>query len=270
MAIGRRLLAPVVELRENETRHRAHDVRLLVSRDDGVQHRPADHALAVHQLARRRQPALRPAGRRSSSSASSCRATAGSAGCCPGRWVVPVTQAAMVGAAGVLLDRLPDRAGHRSTSRFYLFGQILRDSAHQPVLDAGQHHLRPAPGEAPLRVHRRRREPRRRRGRRITSQFVARDRQRQPDAGERRGPRPVRDLSCRSLRGTRSDDLAGLEQAGKEEGVSSGEAIQMLRRSRHLQIIAVVIAMTSIGAGLIDQQLNMATQAAKGREGRTP
>ena len=41
----------------------------------------------------------------------------------------------------------------------------------------------------------------------------------------------------------------------------------MLRRSRHLQVIAVVIAMTSIGAGLIDQQLSMATEAAKGSEG---
>ena len=41
----------------------------------------------------------------------------------------------------------------------------LRDSAHQPVLDAGQHHLRPAPGEAAVRVHRRRCEPRRHRRR---------------------------------------------------------------------------------------------------------
>src|SRR4051794_841737 len=64
-----------------------------------------------------------------------------------------------------------------------------------------------------------------------------------------------------------STDLAGLKQAGKEEGVSSGEALQMLRRSRHLQIIALVIAMTSIGAGLIDQQLSMATEAAKGSQG---
>ena len=69
------------------------------------------------------------------------------------------------------------------------------------------------------------------------------------------------------VRHARSEDLAGLEQAGKEEGVSSGEAIQMLRRSRHLQIIAAVIAMTSIGAGLIDQQLSMATEAAKGAQG---
>jgi AAA family ATP:ADP antiporter len=69
------------------------------------------------------------------------------------------------------------------------------------------------------------------------------------------------------LRTTRAEDLGGLEQAGKEEGVGGGEAIQMLRRSRHLQIIAIVIAMTSIGAGLIDQQLSMATEAAKGAEG---
>jgi ATP:ADP antiporter, AAA family len=69
------------------------------------------------------------------------------------------------------------------------------------------------------------------------------------------------------VRQSRNTDLAGLEQAGKEEGVSSGEAIQMLRRSRHLQVIAAVIAMTSIGAGLIDQQLSMATEAAKGSQG---
>ena len=69
------------------------------------------------------------------------------------------------------------------------------------------------------------------------------------------------------VRHARSEDLAGLEQAGKEKGVSRGEAMQMLRSSRHLQIIALVIAMTSIGAGLIDQQLNMATEAAKGAQG---
>ena len=69
------------------------------------------------------------------------------------------------------------------------------------------------------------------------------------------------------VRHARSTDLAGLEEAGKEKGVSSGEAMQMLRRSRHLQIIALVIAMTSIGAGLIDQQLSMATEAAKGGAG---
>ena len=69
------------------------------------------------------------------------------------------------------------------------------------------------------------------------------------------------------VRQSRSTDLAGLKEAGKEEGVSSGEAIQMLRRSPHLQVIAAVIAMTSIGAGLIDQQLSMATEAAKGSQG---
>jgi ATP:ADP antiporter, AAA family len=68
------------------------------------------------------------------------------------------------------------------------------------------------------------------------------------------------------VRNTRNEDLSGVEQAGKEEGVSGGEALQLLRRSPHLQIIAAVIAMTSIGAGLIDQQLSMATEAAKGRE----
>jgi ATP:ADP antiporter, AAA family len=53
--------------------------------------------------------------------------------------------------------------------------------------------------------------------------------------------------------------------AGKEEkGVSLAEAFQLLRSSRHLQIIALVISFASIGAAIIEQQLNMAAQAAKG------
>jgi ATP:ADP antiporter, AAA family len=69
------------------------------------------------------------------------------------------------------------------------------------------------------------------------------------------------------VRQTTSDELAGIERAGKEEGVGGGQALRMLRQSRHLQIIALVIALTSIGAGLIDQQLNMATEEAKGDQG---
>ncbi len=50
-----------------------------------------------------------------------------------------------------------------------------------------------------------------------------------------------------------------------EKGVGAWEAIRLLRGSRHLQIIALVIMFAAIGAQLIDQQLNMAAQAAKGR-----
>jgi len=53
--------------------------------------------------------------------------------------------------------------------------------------------------------------------------------------------------------------------AGKQEkGVSAAEAFQLLRRSPHLQIIALVIGFASIGAAIIEQQLNMAAAAAKG------
>jgi AAA family ATP:ADP antiporter len=53
--------------------------------------------------------------------------------------------------------------------------------------------------------------------------------------------------------------------AGKEEkGVSAAEAFQLLRSSKHLQIIALVIAFASIGAAIIEQQLNMAAAATKG------
>ena len=53
-------------------------------------------------------------------------------------------------------------------------------------------------------------------------------------------------------------------QTGEEEGVSSGEAIQLLGSSRHLQVIALVIAFAAVGAAIIEQQLNMATAEAKG------
>jgi ATP/ADP translocase/HEAT repeat protein/CRP-like cAMP-binding protein len=54
-------------------------------------------------------------------------------------------------------------------------------------------------------------------------------------------------------------------KTGEEEGVGGGEALTLLRSSRHLQIIALVITFAAIGAAIIEQQLNMATAEAKGR-----
>ena len=49
-----------------------------------------------------------------------------------------------------------------------------------------------------------------------------------------------------------------------EKGVSALEAFELLRQSKHLQIIALVISFAAVGAAIIEQQLNMAAQAAKG------
>jgi AAA family ATP:ADP antiporter len=51
-----------------------------------------------------------------------------------------------------------------------------------------------------------------------------------------------------------------------ERGVGGGEAIRLLRSSRHLQVIALVIGFAAIGASIIDQQLNMAAESVKGAE----
>jgi len=59
--------------------------------------------------------------------------------------------------------------------------------------------------------------------------------------------------------------LSGIAKAGEEKGVSGAEALRMLRESKHLQIISLVIAFGAIGAYLIEQQLNMAAEAFKGR-----
>jgi ATP/ADP translocase/CRP-like cAMP-binding protein/HEAT repeat protein len=65
------------------------------------------------------------------------------------------------------------------------------------------------------------------------------------------------------LRREKQAGKADYTKTGEEEGVSGGEAIKLLRESRHLQIIAMVIAFAAIGAAIIEQQLNMATAEQK-------
>ena len=61
-------------------------------------------------------------------------------------------------------------------------------------------------------------------------------------------------------------DVPGAE----EKGMSPREAIALLISSKHFQIIALVISFAAIGAGIIEQQLNMAVeQAIPGKDART-
>ena len=53
----------------------------------------------------------------------------------------------------------------------------------------------------------------------------------------------------------------------EERGVGGGEAIRLLRRSRHLQVISAVIGFAAIGAVIIEMQLNLAAEAVKGAGG---
>lgn len=66
------------------------------------------------------------------------------------------------------------------------------------------------------------------------------------------------------LKRERAAGTSDATKTGEEEGVSSGEAIQLLGSSRHLQVIALVIAFAAVGAAIIEQQLNMAAAEAKG------
>jgi AAA family ATP:ADP antiporter len=59
--------------------------------------------------------------------------------------------------------------------------------------------------------------------------------------------------------------IKGSLTGGEDEGVSSSEALKLLRDSKHLQTIALIIAFAAIGAAIVEQQLNMATEAAKGQ-----
>jgi ATP/ADP translocase/HEAT repeat protein/CRP-like cAMP-binding protein len=51
-----------------------------------------------------------------------------------------------------------------------------------------------------------------------------------------------------------------------QEGVGGKEALRLLRESRHLQLISLVIGFSAVGATVIEQQLNMAVEAFKGRD----
>jgi AAA family ATP:ADP antiporter len=60
-------------------------------------------------------------------------------------------------------------------------------------------------------------------------------------------------------------DLGAAATGGAEEkGVSSTEALKLLKNSRHLQTICLIIGFAAIGAAIIEQQLNMATETSKG------
>ena len=49
----------------------------------------------------------------------------------------------------------------------------------------------------------------------------------------------------------------------RKQGVGARKAIELLRGSKHLRLIAIVISFGAIGAAVIDQQLNMATEVYK-------
>jgi AAA family ATP:ADP antiporter len=53
--------------------------------------------------------------------------------------------------------------------------------------------------------------------------------------------------------------------AEEERGVGGREAIRLLFESRQLQVLALVIGFAAAGAAVVEQQLNMAAEATKGR-----
>ena len=69
------------------------------------------------------------------------------------------------------------------------------------------------------------------------------------------------------VRGARGAALAGVASTGAQEGVGGLAALRMLRESRHLQLIALIIGFAAVGAGLLDQQLNMAVEESAGSGG---
>ncbi len=66
------------------------------------------------------------------------------------------------------------------------------------------------------------------------------------------------------VRREKSAGTSDASKTGEEEGVSGGEAIRLLRSSRHLQIISLVIAFGAMASNIVDQQVSMAVAEFKG------
>ena len=75
----------------------------------------------------------------------------------PRRWALPITQGLMAVAMLGFWFLFQDRR-RLGLGRVLRVGRAARHPADQPVLDAGQRHLRSAPGQAAVRLRRRRRD----------------------------------------------------------------------------------------------------------------
>ncbi len=62
-------------------------------------------------------------------------------------------------------------------------------------------------------------------------------------------------------------DPARLAAFEAQDGVGPRQALSLLRESAQLQVIALIIAFAAVGAGLLEQQLNMAVEEQSGGEG---
>ena len=244
-------------------RHARPDVRLLVPRDDGVQHPQADHALAVHlQLGADNIPYIPLVA--AVAIGVIMQGYSRAAGLMPPRWVIPIAQGAMAGL--LVMFWFLFQTGHWMVAAgFYLFGLIMGIllisqfwTLANEIYDARQAKrlfgfigagasLGGIVGSSLLT-------------------FVDQDvRHQQPAARERRRCSASPRCSSSSVEARSPVQLAGIATAGEEKGVGGSEALRMLRESKHLQVIALVIAFGAIGAYLIEQQLNMAAEAFKGR-----
>jgi AAA family ATP:ADP antiporter len=70
------------------------------------------------------------------------------------------------------------------------------------------------------------------------------------------------------VRREKSAGTSDASKTGEEESVSGGEALRLLRSSRQLQIISLVIAFGAMASNIVDQQVSMAVAEFKGAAGK--
>ena len=164
----------------------------------------------------------------------------------PRRGHCPSPRAGDGGRDASVLGALPDGAAWVSVA-FYLWGLIL-GIAHQPVLDAGKRHLRSAAGEASLRLHRRRSACS------AAASGAGYHRAIIEEVGADQSAALVSAVrSCMCLprhrrHRPRRGNSRRRERRGRRRGARRrlARAFELLRESKHLQIIALVIGFAAL------------------------
>ena len=188
----------------------------------------------------------------------------------PRKWVIPLSQAALVGI--LVLFWVLFQTGQQWVSVGVLPpGAYFRHSPRQPVLDAGQRRLRRATGQAAVRVHRRWNGPRRDDGRGHYGAHRRARRHEHAAAVQRGHPGALhlhRDGGAQTRRRGAGQPDASAPRRSRARARARRSSCFSARRQ--MQLIAVIITMGALGAAILDQQLNMATEAFRGGAGPIP
>ena len=183
----------------------------------------------------------------------------------PRKWVIPVAQVGIAGLLLVFWFLFQTKAEWVSVG-FYFLGLIMGILLISQFWTLANEIYDPRQAKRVFGFIGGGVEPRRGDRVLVLTSLVVDHRPDEPAAGQRRHPASSAPfIVVAILRRESNVELEGVVETGEEGGVPWTEAFLLLKSSKHLQIIAMVIGFAAIGAAIIEQQLNMAAaEFAKG------